>query len=128
MVQAELPIVYARVYQIDFLKKYQLPLRWKAVFVLLIIYSIVLSTITYVEATQTRSETAKVPVVTNTEPPTSSAKVKMTATVPGWYEIEEIDNENIHIKTNMKVWVNGREFIRCDNCEQEKMDPPLLEF
>ena len=128
MVQAELPLVYDQVHQIDFLKKYQLPLRWKAVFVLLIIYSITISTLTYVEATQTRSETAKVPVVTNTEQAASSARVKMTATVAGWYEVEEIDNENIHLKTNMKVWVNGREFIRCDDCEQEKMVPSLLEY
>ncbi len=102
---------------------------------MLIIYSITISTLTYVEATQTRSETAKVPVVKITEQPASavrghaeSAQVKMTATVAGWYDVVEIDNENIHVKTNMKVWVNGREFIRCDDCGQEKMNPSLLEF
>ena len=91
-----------------------------------------LSVITFAAATQSYTKTGKVLGVNEQVPATAnleqSAHVKMTATVAGWYDVEEIDNTNIHVKTNMKVWVNGREFIRCDDCEQEKMDPSLLEF
>ena len=134
MVQAELPLVYQEVHQIDKSPKYKLPLSWKAVFVLLLIYGVALSTITYVRATQTPAESGSTPVVAAKSPSeaapvlSANARVKMTATVPGWYDVEEIDNTNILIKTNMKVWVNGREFIRCDDCGQEKMDPSLLEY
>ena len=133
MVQAELPLVYNRVHLIGKSPRYELPLEWKAVFVLLIIYSLAISTITYVRATAAPVGTAPVAeaaqVIANTTPDiAASAEVKMTATVPGWYDVEEIDNTNILIKTNMKVWVNGREFIRCDDCNQKKMDPSLLEY
>ncbi len=102
---------------------------------MLIIYIIILSTITFATATQSYTKTGKVlgvneqvPAAANLEQSSQAAQVKMTATVAGWYEVEEIDNENIHVKTNMKVWVNGREFIRCDDCDQSKLDPSLLEF
>jgi hypothetical protein len=148
MVQPELPLAYPKVRLIANRKKYELPLRWKAVFVLLLIYTVVLTSIAYVKATQTPEETspvhsdnvqanaAAVPVNkenvrTNAETaPVSSVggQVKMTATVPGWYDVVEIDNANILVKTNMKVWVNGREFIRCDDCGQRTTDPSLLDY
>ena len=120
MVQLELLLAYQPVRKSP---RYQLPLRWKAVFVLLIIYSIALSTITYVRATQSPAEAA--PMVagafeeqTETAPAAAalgSGQVRMTARVNGWYDIEEIDNTTIQVKTNMKVWVNGNEFVRPSN-------------
>ena len=119
MIQLKLPLVYEKVHLVDKTKKHQLPLRWKVVFVLLLIYSIALSTITYVRANQPQTETVQVPA--------GAARVKMTATVPGWYDVTEIDNVNLLLKTNMKVWVNGREFIRCSDCGQ-RTNPSLLDF
>jgi hypothetical protein len=134
MVQPELPFAYEKVRSVD-KKNYQLPLRWKAVFVLLIIYSIALSTVTYVRATQSPAQAA--PQVAGafeaqTEPaPTAalgSGQVKMKAKVLGWYDVLEMDSTNIIVKTNMKVWVNGRAFVRCDDCGQEKLDSSLLDY
>ena len=134
MVQLELPLVYSGANELANPLKYQLPLRWKAVFVLLLMYSILISAVVYGKVTSTHAETAPVKTVKVEKPeetaPTlvGTGQVKMTATVPGWYDVIEMDNANLLLKTNMKVWVNGREFIRCDDCDQQSMDTSLLDF
>lgn len=41
-------------------------------------------------------------------------KVNMSATVAGWFNTKQIDNVNLSVSTNMKVWVNGRQFVQCE--------------
>ena len=138
MVQLELPLVYPRVRWSANPPGYELPLRWKAVFILLLIYAMITSAIVYDKITQTRAETARPEVkatpaiidnqaVGESTAPVAAGQVRMTATVPGWYDVVELDNANLLIKTNMQVWVNGREFIRCDDCDQE-INPDLVDF
>lgn len=42
-------------------------------------------------------------------------KINMSAAVAGWFTTEQIDNTNLSITTNMTVWVNGTQFIKCEN-------------
>lgn len=134
MVQLELPLAFKPVVQVANPQNYRLPQLWKAVFVLLLIYSLALSSVIFINPPETQAETAGAfeDNAANTpetlDLPIATGQVKMTATVPGWYEIERLDNENLLIKSNMQVWVNGREFIRCDGCDQGKLDPSLLDF
>ena len=39
---------------------------------------------------------------------------KMSASVAGWFKTYRIDNENLSITTNMTVWVNGTQFVKCE--------------
>lgn len=41
-------------------------------------------------------------------------KVNMSATVAGWFKTNQIDNKNLSVTTNMTVWVNGRQFVKCE--------------
>lgn len=41
-------------------------------------------------------------------------KINMSAAVAGWFATEQIDNTNLSITTNMTVWVNGTQFVKCE--------------
>jgi hypothetical protein len=42
-------------------------------------------------------------------------RVQVLATVAGWFNVRQINPQNIAISTNMAVWVNGTKFIKCAN-------------
>jgi hypothetical protein len=134
MEQLELPLNYQPVYQKAIPDHYRLPLVWKAVFILLVIYTVISSAVIYNKIKETSAQTAQIqaaPIIresVTTPAVAGTGQVTMTATVPGWYEIERLDNANLLLKTNMQVWVNGREFIRCDDCEQDTLGSSLLDF
>ncbi len=133
-----LPLTCATVRERPIPAKFTLPLRWKAVFIFLILYALVASAIIYGKISGTSAETAPLPTpAANTaasvsadaeSPAAGTAQVTMTATVPGWYETARIDNTNLLVKTNMRVWVNGREFIRCDQGAGQAVDQSLLDL
>jgi hypothetical protein len=137
MMQPELPLVYPPVRQNETSPQYRLPRLWKAVFILLLTYSLVVSAIIYGKISKTHAETPTAPVIVAAGPAEENTaatavgtnQVRMSATVPGWYDVIEIDNENLLLKTNMQVWVNGREFIRCgDDNGQRTAYTSLLDF
>ena len=126
MVQLELPLAYPEQKKTETKKKYRLPIKWQAVFVLLLIYSLTLSGIVFKDGRETKAEAPHTPKI-SVEAVTESAQVKMIARVNGWYKVSEVDNENLSVSTNMNVWVNGREFVRLKDGSQE-FDPNLVEF
>jgi len=119
-------------------RKYRLPLGWKAIFIILILYSASLSAVIFFKASSTYAKTTQPlkqdqtavlrPDLKAPQAHSAGTQVKMTASVNGWYDILRIDNKNILVKTNMKVWVNDKEFIRCNDCGQRTTESNLLEF
>ena len=52
-------------------------------------------------------------------------QVNMSATIAGWFETKQLDNENLSVTTNMNVFVNGRQYVRCtenDNLVRNDID------
>lgn len=52
-------------------------------------------------------------------------QVNMSAAVAGWFQTKQIDNENLSVTTNMNVYVNGRQYVRCaenDNLVKNDID------